>query len=234
MIEATPNVVGTSSAESWQFALRILWESGFRVGDLMDFSWDDTRHLHPSWPSQPDQLPTIVIPSSQKNKRVQEIPLLPGLEELLNSVPKSKRVGWIANPLPIQYEIKAGADWFQPQEEDLLRCTRKFSNQSIAKACGVSETTVRKWLKKLDSQRDAEFQKDTGEIPLAEVTKLRNRAQRQTGHTAQRTNERLSKEHVGRVISMIGEEAGITVRQQDPRLGVCPELRTSDEVDDRA
>lgn len=196
MIDATPKVVGTSSAESWQFALRVLWESGFRVGDRMDFSWDDTRHLHPSWPSQSGQLPTIIIPSSQKNKRVQEIPLLPGLEELLNSVPKSKRSGWIVNPLPIQYEIKAGADWFQPQEADLRRCAWKYSNQSIAKACGVSEATVRNWLKKLDVRRDSEFQKDTGEIPLAEIAKLRKRARRQTGHTAQRTNERLSKEHV--------------------------------------
>lgn len=230
MIEATPKVVGNSSAESWQFALRILWESGFRVGDLMDFSWDDKAHLHPSWPSQSGQLPTIIIPSSQKNKRVQEIPLLPGVEQLLGSVPESKRCGWVVNPLPIQYEIKAGAEWFQPRETDLRSYARKFSNQSIAKACGVSETTVRNWLKKLGVQRDVEFQKDTGEIPESERPKLRGRAQRRTGHTAQRTEERLSKEHVGRVVSMIGEEAGIVVRHKDSRLSVREKFASSHDI----
>jgi hypothetical protein len=156
----------------------------------MDFSWDDTRHIHPSWPTQRGQLPTIVIPSSQKNKRVQEIPLLPGLEELLNSVPEEKRSGWIANPLPIQYEIKAEADWFQPSEADRRGCARRFSNQSIAKACGVTETTVRNWLKKLGVQRDVEFQKDTGKIPDDELAKLRQRAQRRTGHDAKRAETR--------------------------------------------
>ena len=38
MLTATPRVVGQQSAPSWQFALRILWESGFRVSDLMRFS----------------------------------------------------------------------------------------------------------------------------------------------------------------------------------------------------
>jgi len=145
-------------------------------------------------------------------------------------VPEIKRSGWIVNPLPIQYEIKAGAEWFQPREADLRSCAQTFSNQSIAKACGVSETTVRNWLKKLGAQRDVEFQKDTGEIPAAEVAKLQKRAQHRTGHTAQRTEKRLSKEHVGRVISMIGEEAGIVVRQEDPRLGVRTKFASAHDI----
>lgn len=48
LLDATPRVVGNGVADSWQFALRVLWESGFRMGDVMDFSWDDagisTRH----------------------------------------------------------------------------------------------------------------------------------------------------------------------------------------------
>lgn len=171
-----------------------------------------------------------MIPSSQKNKRVQEIPLLPGSEELLNSVPEKKRLGWIVNPLPIQYEIKAVADWFQPTEADLRSCARRFSNQSIAKACGVTETIVRNWLKKLEVQRDIEFQKDTGKIPDDELAKLRKRAQRRTGHDAQRAETRLSKERVSRVISMIGEEAGIIVRQEDSRLGVHEKFASSHDI----
>ena len=76
MLEATPLIVGKQSAASWQFSLRVLWESGFRIGDLMDFCWDDTRHIHPKWPNRTGHHPTIVVPSSQKNGRVQEIPML--------------------------------------------------------------------------------------------------------------------------------------------------------------
>jgi integrase len=46
MIEATPAVVGKGVAESWIFLLRVLWESGFRVSDAMNFHWVDTRHIH--------------------------------------------------------------------------------------------------------------------------------------------------------------------------------------------
>jgi hypothetical protein len=52
MRDAVSTVVGTDSADSWLFALDVLWESGFRVGDLMDFSWDNPRHIHPVWPTQ--------------------------------------------------------------------------------------------------------------------------------------------------------------------------------------
>ncbi len=41
MRDAVSTVVGTDSANSWLFALDVLWESGFRVGDLMNFSWDN-------------------------------------------------------------------------------------------------------------------------------------------------------------------------------------------------
>ncbi len=102
MLEATPKVVGDEAAESWSFALRILWESGFRIGDLMDFTWDDPRHLHPVWPQRKGDHPTVVIPSSQKNGRLQEIPMLPGLRTLLEQVPVRQRVGWVCDPRPIQ------------------------------------------------------------------------------------------------------------------------------------
>ena len=101
MLGATVEVVGSGSAPSWQFALKVLWESGFRVGDLMDFSWDDDRHIHPVWPSRKDHHPTIVVPSTQK------IPMLPGLQALLESVDKRNRTGWIVDPLPVPRDLDA-------------------------------------------------------------------------------------------------------------------------------
>ncbi|MEZ6064057.1 MAG: hypothetical protein R3C19_27240, partial [Planctomycetaceae bacterium] len=147
MLEAVPDVVGKESAPSWIFALRVLWESAFRIGDLMDFSWDDERHIHPVWPARSGQHATIVVPPSQKNGRLQQIPLLPGLRELLESVQKRHRHGWVVDPQPMQYEIKTDSNFFRPTDDDLRSLATRFSNCAIAEACDVSETAVRKWLR---------------------------------------------------------------------------------------
>ena len=219
MLEVTPHIVGAESAPSWQFSLRILWGSGFRVGDLMDFSWDDDRHIYPVLSQRSSLHSTLLIPSTQKNGRVQEIPMLPELEELLSGVPKSRRSGWIANPLPIQYEIRCESEFMRPTDEDLKSLASRFSNSTIARACSVNETTVRKWLASLGFRRDCEFQHDTGTIPKSEWTPIRKRAQKRRSRSAQRSNGRLTKERVSRIISLIGEEAGIVVRQEDERTG---------------
>lgn len=98
MLAVMPNVVGTEAAASWQFLLRVLWETGFRLADVLDFSWDDDRHIHPVWATEDGKLPTLVIPSTQKNGTHQEIPMLPGLEALLRNVPERDQSGWVVNP----------------------------------------------------------------------------------------------------------------------------------------
>lgn len=219
MLKTTPLIVGQDSSPSWEFTLRILWESGFRVGDVMDFSWDDERHIHPRWPARTGHHPTIVVPSSQKNGRSQEIPMVPGLETLLNSVAKSGRTGWVVNPLPMQYEIKADSDWFRPTIADLRDLSERYSNRSIAAAFGVSDTMVRKWLAEDGIRREVEFRQDTGAITAEEIDSVRRSAQRSSNHAARRTTSRLTKERVSRIIAMIGEKAGIVVRQADTRTG---------------
>ena len=104
MLATTPQVVGAGSAQSWQFTLRVLWGSGFRIGDVMDFCWDDDRHIHPVWPERDGQHPTLVIPSTQKNGVHQEIPMLPDLRTLLETVPEGERTGWVVNPRPVEYQ----------------------------------------------------------------------------------------------------------------------------------
>lgn len=101
MLAATPKVVGQDLADSWTLVLRVLWESGFRIGDAMDFSWDDNRHICPVWPLRENEHPTIEIPSTQKNGAQQTIPMLPGLERLLRAVPEQDRQGWVLNPLAL-------------------------------------------------------------------------------------------------------------------------------------
>ena len=220
MLESTPLIVGKQSAESWQFALRVLWESGFRIGDLMDFCWDDTRHIHPKWPSRTGHHPTIVVPSSQKNGRVQEIPMLPGMETLLAAIPSRERKGWIANPLPMAGDLNANPDAFHPAKKDLGVLALRYSNCSIAAACGVSEMAVRNWLVVEGIVRAEAFKSSTGEIPQKDIAAIRLRAEKRAlpSHS-QLEQDRLTKERVGRVIAMIGEEAGIVVQQADSRTG---------------
>jgi integrase len=104
MLEAVPKVVGEDLAASWALVLRILWESGFRIGDVMDFAWEDARHIHPVWPTRPGDHPTLMIPSTQKNGQTQVIPMLPGLQRLLEATPPSARCGWVVNPQPLRGE----------------------------------------------------------------------------------------------------------------------------------
>ncbi len=97
MLNATSEVVGEKYASQWEFALKILWESGFRLSELLEFSWDDQEKIHPIWANQSQQHSTILVPPSQKNGRLQEIPMLPGLSELLLSVSDNNRKGFIVN-----------------------------------------------------------------------------------------------------------------------------------------
>ena len=154
MLVAVPKVVGDGPAESWRLTLKVLWESTFRVSDVMDFSWDDIEHIHPVWPKKAGQHPTLVIPSTQKNGVNQEIPMLPGLAALLGEMPTGKRTGWVVNPEPIEYQMwSQHGDWFMPEPSVLAELIARYSNSAIARACGVSETTVRNWLIKLRLER---------------------------------------------------------------------------------
>lgn len=217
MLAATSKVVGASSAASWEFALHVLWESGFRVGDLMDFSWDEERHIHPVWPTRKGVHPTIVIPSTQKNGRWQEIPMLPGLQSILAAVPENSRQSWVVNPLPLEYEIKVDCDWFRPVNADLKKLVERYSNSAIARACGVSETTVRNWLTSDGIERSPEARSVASEVSAKELKPIKERILKRTSRSGQRQRDRLTKERVSRVISLIGKEAGVVVRKADGR-----------------
>ncbi len=143
--------------------------------------------------------------------------MLPALRDLLETVPKQRRSGWVISPLPIQYEIKSYSDWFRPTDDDLSALAKQYSNRSIAAACGVSDTAVRKWLSECRFQRNVEFQYNTGTITPAEIRTIRKRATMMHSYAAQRADNRLTKERVGRITAMIGESAGVIVQQPDDR-----------------
>ena len=179
MLAAVPKVVGDGPAEEWRFALNILWESGFRIADLLDFSWDDIERIHPVWPRRQGQHPTLVIPSTQKNGKNEEIPILPGLKKLLDTVPEDRRVGFVVNPPPAEYEFKSQSKkWFMPKPEDLATLIRSYSNCAIARACGVSNVTIQKWLDRHGLKRTGKIACYGSEVPADAVDQIRLRAVR--------------------------------------------------------
>lgn len=218
MLEATPKAVGERSADSWQYVLNVIWESAFRVGDVMNFSWDDDRRIHPLWPTRKEHFPTLAIPSSQKNKKTQEIPMLPGLQELLAKTPKNDRQGWVVNPEPIDYLITTQPEWCKPVTEDLAAFAEDYNNSAIARACGVTEASIRNWFKEAGIRRSTSKRR-SGEIGVRRMNQVRKRADSSQSYVARRSVERLTKEHVSRIIARIGEAAGIIVQQPDEESG---------------
>ena len=98
---------------------------------------------------------------------------------------------------------------------------KQYNNSAIAEACAVSETTVRKWLQVEGIEREVgSLSKTIGNRLSEEAVKLiRQKAKCNQGHKAKRSTNRLTERHVGRVISEIGEAAGIIVQQEDKRTG---------------
>lgn len=218
MLAAVPEVVGKRVEASWRYVLEILWESAFRVGDVMNFSWDDPRRIHPVWSTQEGQFSTLHIPSSQKNKKVQQVPMLPGLQALLEQVPQAQQHGWVVTPLPIDSQPRLRSDWFKPAPADLQLLSRKYGNSAIARACGVSEAAVRQWLLANGIERNKAV-RITCDISEQVIAQVRMRAEEVMSAPVTTPARRLTKEYVGRVISDIGQRAGIVVRAADEETG---------------
>jgi len=219
MPQAVPKVVGEGPANRWRFALRTLWETGFRIADLLDFSWDDIERIHPAWPRRPGQHPTLVIPPTQKNGRNEEIPLLPGLQALLDPVPERQRTGFVVNLPPAEFEFKSQPKkWFKPRLEDLSDLIRSYSNSAIARACGVSDVTVQAWLKRHGLVRAGKIDRYGCELPEAVVEQLRAQAVRNK-HQRLPKQGRLTRECVSRVIAQIGKTAKVVVRPANKEAG---------------
>ena len=98
MLDVTSSVVGKEAAPAWLFVLRGLWESALRLDELLHVSWDDQNMICPDFNHS-----LLAIPADlQKNDTEEEIPLLPGFEQLMLEVPMDDREGWVFNPKSLQ------------------------------------------------------------------------------------------------------------------------------------
>lgn len=95
LLMAVDKVVGDKRSPQWQYLLRGVLTSGLRLGELMNLSWDIPQTIQPRW--RAGRLPVLWFPGHlQKNKKSQEIPLCPWLEDLLDEA--EVRTGWVFNP----------------------------------------------------------------------------------------------------------------------------------------
>ena len=68
MLAVTPKVVGEEQASAWVFLLRDLWETGMRLGEAMNTTWDKSGTITPNWTSSGDVL--LRFPAKrQKNRK---------------------------------------------------------------------------------------------------------------------------------------------------------------------
>jgi len=117
LLAAVSKEVGDEAADSWEYVLNGIWESGLRIGELMHVSWDDENEILPVW--KRGRLPVLAIPHDrQKNAIEESIPLLPGFESLLMETPGDDRNGWVFNPLSLETKVgrkprheRASAEW---------------------------------------------------------------------------------------------------------------------------
>ena len=193
---------------------------------MLNFHWDDETKIHPRWAVRRSEHPTIVIPSTQKNKKHDEIPMLPGLEQLLNQVPQKDRIGEVIKLLQVEYAVpgkRTGA--FSPGADALDKLIVDYSNCAIGAAFDVSEQAVRKWLKKFGLKRRGKIRRYGKAVPTALVEELKKRKRRRPAKSKQ-----LSKDRVSRVISAIGEEAGVVVRQPDASRNIRKKFASAHDL----
>ena len=114
----------------------------------------------------------------------------------------------------------------RPSKSELKQLTKEYSNVAIAKLCGVSETAVRKWIEQEKISVSNRKSKLKSEVPRSTARRLRELPQ--TPPTT--TKERLSKERVGLIISMIGEAADVVVVEEDEHDGKRMKFASAHDV----
>ena len=78
-------------AQRYDWFLRGLWWSGLRLGEAVDLSWDESRHIQVDVSGQ---YPMFVIPGDkQKSGDDELLPIAPEFAEMLLAVPSTARTG---------------------------------------------------------------------------------------------------------------------------------------------
>lgn len=91
LLTATAVVVGDDANELWQRLLDGLWQSGLRLSEAINLSWDDQDKIMVDLSGR---RPMLHIPGElEKGNEDRLYPIAPEFAEMLMKTPKAKRVG---------------------------------------------------------------------------------------------------------------------------------------------
>lgn len=107
LLEIVPSV-RKRRPEGWVFLLRGLWESGLRIGEALNMTWDRMDTIHPVR-TKGGHVCLRIPATCQKSRKDQTLPTIPGFAALLNEVPEDKRTGFIFNPMNERKDKRIGS-----------------------------------------------------------------------------------------------------------------------------
>ena len=129
MLTVTPKIVGDSVADSWTYLLRGVVNSGLRLGELMNFSWDIPQTIQPRWGR--GRLPVLWFPGYlQKNKKTETVPMVPWFEEFLHETPLDERTGWVFEPGSLQVQLGRPIQQERPDAEWVGRVVSRIGKKA--------------------------------------------------------------------------------------------------------
>lgn len=171
MLHITPKITGEEAAESWRYVLRGLWESGLRIEELMNLSWDDHRYIVAVW--KRGAHPVLAIPANmQKNDTEEAIPLVPGFEAVLLEIPPENRHGWVFNPYSLQSRLGRRPKQRRPQAEWVGKIITRIGEAAGVIVKPASGKVPAKFASSHDLRRSfAERMYDAG-LPEREITRI--------------------------------------------------------------
>jgi len=90
----------------WEFLIRGVRAQGLRLEENFLIHWTDPHYLRPVFSGKYARLE---IPANlQKNDTEEDVPLTPDFSDLLLTVPKAEREGWVFDPPAIRHSNRSG------------------------------------------------------------------------------------------------------------------------------
>lgn len=213
MITCTADVTGADAAASWEFVLRGLWFSAFRLEELMNFHWDSEEFIRPIWPRR--GFPTIIFPHwMQKNKEHDEIPMLPDFEKLLASVPARKRLGFVFNPISINGKYNRAPKTDRPSAEWVGKIVSRIGEKAGVVTIPARAGEPAKCATAHDLRRScAQRMEDAGVSPILIARLMRHKSYQ----TTQRHYTKGSTQKQAEAVRALLDTVSDTVQDSKPR-----------------
>lgn len=179
MLDQVQGVVGADAEDSWKYLLRGLWESGLRLGEILNMHWSDEQFIVPKW--QRGALPVLAIPAPmQKNATEESIPLLPGFEALLLETPEAEQFGWVFNPMSLQSTLGRAARHERASVEWAGKVISRIGKRAGVIVRPKVGTGVPKFASAHDLRRSCADRLITAGVPEREVSRILRHADVQT------------------------------------------------------